>query len=196
MPTRGGPATQLAPGRLSIHATLLPFWLRCVQLYLHHLQETCGAGGLPSGVVRVLNSKACRGAIMFGDELGQEQVGRGKQDLLGTLPSMQWQLERSALRTTSSPDKCLEVSSFLSYPAALQCQVLLGSLAETQLCFSCAHGRPTTAPIVDLRRLRQALELRAAAQLQEPAKENDDSDGMRGRVALSGLKAKLQQLVG
>lgn len=45
-----------------------------MQLYLHQLHDTCGSGGLPAGVVRVLNSKACRGAIMFGDALEQEEV--------------------------------------------------------------------------------------------------------------------------
>ena len=46
-----------------------------LQLYLHHLDSTCGAGGLPAGVVRVLNSKACRSAVMFGDSLEEGQVG-------------------------------------------------------------------------------------------------------------------------
>lgn len=45
-----------------------------LQLYLHHLQDTCGSGGLPAAVIRVLNSKACRGAIMFGDRLSQAEV--------------------------------------------------------------------------------------------------------------------------
>ena len=53
---------------------LLPS-LSSLQLYLHHLDSTCGAGGLPAGVVRVLNSKACRSAVMFGDRLEQGQVG-------------------------------------------------------------------------------------------------------------------------
>lgn len=46
-----------------------------LKLYLHHLADTCGGGGLPAAVVRTLNSKACRGAIMFGDALEQAQVG-------------------------------------------------------------------------------------------------------------------------
>lgn len=45
-----------------------------MQLFLHHLEDTCGAGGVPAGVVRVLNSKACRSSIMFGDELMPAQV--------------------------------------------------------------------------------------------------------------------------
>lgn len=79
---------------------------------------------------------------------------------------------------------------------ALQCQALVGSLAATQLCFSCAHGRPTTAPVVDLRLLRRALQLRAAAQLRSDGAKEEGDGGTPGRVALSGLKAKLQQLVG
>lgn len=48
-----------------------------LKLYLHHLGDTSGGGGLPAAVVRTLNSKACRGAIMFGDLLDPAQVGVG-----------------------------------------------------------------------------------------------------------------------
>ena len=63
---------------------------------------------MPPAVTRTLNSKACRGAIMFGDRL---------------LPS--------------------------------ECGRLLRALGRTQLCFSCAHGRPTMAPLGDVGAIRR-----------------------------------------
>lgn len=81
----------------------------------------------------------------------------------------------------------------------MQSQELLDRLKQTQLCFSCAHGRPTTVPLVDLRLLAHALRLRAEAQLA-----GVDGGGMAGSTAaagasgeqgLAGLKAKLQRLV-
>jgi DNA mismatch repair ATPase MutL len=44
-----------------------------LKLYLHQLQATCGTNALPPVAVRVLNSKACRSAIMFGDTLDEEE---------------------------------------------------------------------------------------------------------------------------
>ena len=35
------------------------------------------------------------------------------------------------------------------------CCILVQRLQETQLCFSCAHGRPTMAPLADLSALRR-----------------------------------------
>ncbi|KAF8405555.1 hypothetical protein HHK36_010462 [Tetracentron sinense] len=67
------------------------------------LAETDGSSTMPPSVIRVLNFKACRGAIMFGDSL---------------LPS--------------------------------ECSLILEELKQTSLCFQCAHGRPTTAPLVNL----------------------------------------------
>ncbi|WIA13629.1 hypothetical protein OEZ85_007193 [Tetradesmus obliquus] len=75
-----------------------------LQLYLHQLLETGGlASQPPPGVVRVLKSKACRSAIMFGKLLSRQQ-----------------------------------------------CVDLVQQLGQTELCFCCAHGRPTTVPLVDL----------------------------------------------
>lgn len=54
------------------------------QLYLHQLEQTCGAAGLPSAVVRVLNSKACRTAIMFGHTLLPAQCQGLAESLAGT----------------------------------------------------------------------------------------------------------------
>ncbi|KAH7623964.1 hypothetical protein Ndes2526B_g01218 [Nannochloris sp. 'desiccata'] len=103
-----------------------------MRIYLHDLASTHGGAGPPSGVVRVLNSKACRTAIMFGDEL---------------LPA--------------------------------QCQDLVDELQHTQLCFICAHGRPTTVPVVDL-----VAVSKATAVIQAAKKTS-------GGSKLAGLKDKL-----
>ena len=85
-------------------------------------------------------------------------------------------------------------------PAHLQCQQLLERLMQTQLCFSCAHGRPTTAPVVDMQLLRRAVHLRADAQL--PSARADDragpagAGGMGAELALAGLKSKLLLALG
>ncbi|KAL9241515.1 hypothetical protein vseg_015621 [Gypsophila vaccaria] len=71
--------------------------------YLEQLADTDGSSTIPPSVVRVLNNKACRGAIMFGDKL---------------LPS--------------------------------ECALIVEELKRTSLCFQCAHGRPTTVPLVNL----------------------------------------------
>ncbi|KAG8497672.1 hypothetical protein CXB51_008920 [Gossypium anomalum] len=74
--------------------------------FLHQLADTDGSSTMPPSVSRILNSKACRGAIMFGDSL---------------LPS--------------------------------ECSLIVEELKQTSLCFQCAHGRPTTAPLVNLEAL-------------------------------------------
>lgn len=73
-------------------------------------------------------------------------------------------------------------------------------LARTQLCFSCAHGRPTTMAAVDLQLLDAALQLRAQARLVRAA--CDDGGGEEGPAAaageqqgLAGLRARLQRFV-
>ncbi|KAL4853064.1 Proteasome subunit alpha type-2 [Chlorella vulgaris] len=115
-------------------------------LYLHQLHDTFGSGALPPAVVRVLNSKACRSAIMFGDRLQRTQ-----------------------------------------------CQELLVDLAQSQLCFSCAHGRPTAAPLVDLQLLRRALHLRRAALLDTDAAAPGTSSA--GAPGLLALKSRLLRML-
>ncbi|KAJ0967778.1 hypothetical protein J5N97_024695 [Dioscorea zingiberensis] len=80
--------------------------------YLEQLAETDGSSTLPPAVVRILNFKACRGAIMFGDSL---------------LPS--------------------------------ESSLIVEELKETSLCFQCAHGRPTTAPLLNMVSLHEQLAL-------------------------------------
>lgn len=78
--------------------------------FIQQLDETDGSSGIPPAVLRILNFKACRGAIMFGDPL---------------LPS--------------------------------ECCLIIEELKETSLCFQCAHGRPTTVPIVNVASLHDEL---------------------------------------
>ncbi|VFQ70130.1 unnamed protein product [Cuscuta campestris] len=78
--------------------------------FLQQLSDTDGSSTVPPSVLRVLNNKACRGAIMFGDTL---------------LPS--------------------------------ECSLIVDELKQTSLCFQCAHGRPTTVPLVDLDALSEQI---------------------------------------
>ncbi|KAG8057679.1 hypothetical protein GUJ93_ZPchr0002g25748 [Zizania palustris] len=79
--------------------------------FIQQLDETDGSSAVPPAVIRILNFKACRGAIMFGDPL---------------LPS--------------------------------ECSLIIEELKATSLCFQCAHGRPTTVPIVNIASLREEVE--------------------------------------
>ncbi|KAL7192834.1 hypothetical protein ACSBR2_024616 [Camellia fascicularis] len=78
--------------------------------FLQQLADTDGSSTIPPSVHRVLNSKACRGAIMFGDTL---------------LPS--------------------------------ECSLIVEELKQTSLCFQCAHGRPTTVPLLNLEALHKQI---------------------------------------
>ncbi|XP_043810058.1 DNA mismatch repair protein MLH3 isoform X3 [Manihot esculenta] len=78
--------------------------------FLQQLADTDGSSTMPPAVRRILNFKACRGAIMFGDSL---------------LPS--------------------------------ECALIVEELKQTSLCFQCAHGRPTTAPLVNLEELHKQI---------------------------------------
>jgi len=78
--------------------------------FIQQLDETDGSSAMPPAVLRILNFKACRGAIMFGDPL---------------LPS--------------------------------ECCLIIEELKATSLCFQCAHGRPTTVPIVNVASLHGEL---------------------------------------
>ncbi|XP_062102778.1 DNA mismatch repair protein MLH3 isoform X2 [Humulus lupulus] len=91
--------------------------------FLQQLADTDGSSTIPPSVLRVLNSKACRGAIMFGDALLHSE-----------------------------------------------CSLLIEELKYTSLCFQCAHGRPTTAPLVNLEVLHK--------QIAKTALLTDDSNGL------------------
>ena len=109
-----------------------------LQVYLHQLADTHGSAVLPPAVIRILNAKACRSAIMFGDPL---------------LPS--------------------------------ECAELVSALKATQLCFSCAHGRPTMAPLVNLQALRNQISMRGTSALDARSFTSD-------RL---GLQDRLHQLL-
>ncbi|GKV30207.1 hypothetical protein SLEP1_g39048 [Rubroshorea leprosula] len=78
--------------------------------FLQQLADTDGSSTMPPSILRVLNFKACRGAIMFGDSL---------------LPS--------------------------------ECSLIIQELKQTSLCFQCAHGRPTTVPLLNLEELHKQM---------------------------------------
>lgn len=78
--------------------------------FLEQLADTDGSSTIPPAILRILNYKACRGAIMFGDKL---------------LPS--------------------------------ECNLIVEELKHTSLCFQCAHGRPTTVPLVNLEALHKSI---------------------------------------
>ncbi|XP_023634478.1 DNA mismatch repair protein MLH3 [Capsella rubella] len=86
--------------------------------FLQQLADTDGSSTIPPSVLRILNSKACRGAIMFGDSL---------------LPS--------------------------------ECSLIMEGLKQTSLCFQCAHGRPTTVPLVNLKALHKQITKLGSKQL-------------------------------
>ncbi|XP_054825799.1 DNA mismatch repair protein MLH3 [Prosopis cineraria] len=96
--------------------------------FLQQLADTDGSSTVPPSVVRVLNLKACRGAIMFGDSL---------------LPS--------------------------------ECSLIVEELKQTSLCFQCAHGRPTTVPLVNL----EALHTQIAKLGPMIGCSNDEWHGLR-----------------
>jgi hypothetical protein len=108
----------------------------------------------------MLKSKACRSAIMFGDELSEQQ-----------------------------------------------CVQLVQQLQATQLCFQCAHGRPTMAPVVDLKALSAAASSRhghrkelAAAAVAAASKKRAGSSGTAAgggsgkvrRLTVEGLRAAMK----
>ncbi|XP_058777682.1 DNA mismatch repair protein MLH3 isoform X1 [Vicia villosa] len=110
--------------------------------FLQQLAETDGSSTMPPSVVRLLNSKACRGAIMFGDSL---------------LPS--------------------------------ECSLLVEELKHTSLCFQCAHGRPTTVPLVNLEALHDQI---AQFGLMNEGSSNDKWHGLqRHKVCLERAVQRL-----
>jgi DNA mismatch repair protein MLH3 len=38
-----------------------------------------------------------------------------------------------------------------------ECSLIIDGLKQTSLCFQCAHGRPTTVPLVDLKALHKQI---------------------------------------
>uniref|UniRef100_A0ACD5YCS6 Uncharacterized protein n=1 Tax=Avena sativa TaxID=4498 RepID=A0ACD5YCS6_AVESA len=114
--------------------------------FIQQLDETDGSSAIPPAVLRILNFKACRGAIMFGDPL---------------LPS--------------------------------ECCLIIEELKATSLCFQCAHGRPTTVPIVNVSSLRDEI-----ARLGMLSGRSDADESWHGLThhgpSLERAKTRLKQL--
>ena len=103
------------------------------------LVDAHGAAKVPQAVMRVLASKACRSAIMFGDRLSVKEA----EELV----------------------------------ACLQC---------TALWSSCAHGRPTIAPLAHLPTVHRLVQLRGTVPIEKyPSK-----------MPLRALKEKLMAYTG
>jgi DNA mismatch repair protein MLH3 len=85
----------------------------------------------PPVLIELLNSKACRGAIMFND--GEPSL----LPLVRTLTGMMNLLRVCPIRP-------------LTELSAAQAESLLAKLAETIYPFQCAHGRPSVVPVVNL----------------------------------------------
>jgi hypothetical protein len=99
---------------------------------------------LPQSVQSILQSVACRSAIMFGDCLVQHQM----------------------------------------------CE-MLNSLMEARSPFQCAHGRPTTAPLVDIDTLQEGSYVRQkAARTKAASIQNANIQNLGLR---SSVKERLQQ---
>ncbi|KAE8781957.1 mutL-like protein 3 [Hordeum vulgare] len=114
--------------------------------FIQQLDESDGSSSIPAAVLRILNYKACRGAIMFGDAL---------------LPS--------------------------------ECSLIIEELKATSLCFQCAHGRPTTVPIVNVASLRRQL-----ARLGSPSGRSEAEEPWHGlsqhEASLERARTRLRQL--
>ncbi|VAI20910.1 unnamed protein product [Triticum turgidum subsp. durum] len=114
--------------------------------FIQQLDESDGSSSIPAAVLRILNYKACRGAIMFGDPL---------------LPS--------------------------------ECSLIIEELKATSLCFQCAHGRPTTVPIVNVASLRRHL-----ARLGAPSGRSEAEEPWHGlsqhEASLERARTRLRQL--
>jgi hypothetical protein len=77
-----------------------------------------------------------------------------------------------------------------------QCEQLVQQLRRTQLCFCCAHGRPTTAPVADVAAVLQAaaaggVQFTAAAAAAGLSTEYRPQQAGPGRLSVQ----RLQQLV-
>eukprot|EP00890_Picochlorum_soloecismus_P005642 jgi/Picsp_1/6079/NSC_03433-R1_dna mismatch repair protein len=94
-----------------------------LKLYIHQLDETAGCRLLPPGVHRLLASKACRSAIMFGDPLTKEQ----SRDLVKSLASTNLFFECAHGRPTVIP------------------LIDLARLDATRLPQSCVSGDPSSS---------------------------------------------------
>ena len=90
-----------------------------------------------------------------------------------------------AVIRTLSAKACRSAIMFGDPLLPTECAQLVSSLKATQLCFSCAHGRPTMAPLVDLQALHNQVAIKGSASLCIRVRGDDDI----------GLKQKLRRLL-
>lgn len=115
------------------------------------------------------------------------------------------------LRTLKSK-ACRGAIMFGARLEGCECEALVEQLQATQLCFCCAHGRPTMAPVVDLaalaaavtgRQLQEAAAAAVAATATGPAAQQEGGSGGAGqaeervpggsgRLTAQGLRALLR----
>ena len=91
----------------------------------------------PPVLVELMNSLACRGAVMFNDGEFLISIREGGAGPLCRVADCWWMTGLSRR----------------------QCEALLRKLAQTQFPFQCAHGRPTLQPVVNLPGRRKAGEV-------------------------------------
>ena len=71
-----------------------------------------------------------------------------------------------------------------------ECSLIIEELKATSLCFQCAHGRPTTVPIVNVASLRRQL-----ARLGAPSKAEEPWHGLsQHEASLEHARTRLRQL--
>lgn len=89
--------------------------------------------------------------------------------------------------SSAAPPAVLRILSFKACRGAImfgdlllpsECALLVDELKKTSLCFQCAHGRPTTVPLVNLKALHRELEKIGNSErvLQQSEITNGDGD--------------------
>lgn len=91
-----------------------------------------------------------------------------------------------AVTRTLNAKACRSAVMFGDPLLLTECAQLLSALKATQLCFSCAHGRPTLIPLVHVQKLREQLLQKTASKLARPHLSSDTA----------GLKQRLTSLLG
>ncbi|KAK9164907.1 hypothetical protein Scep_000098 [Stephania cephalantha] len=106
--------------------------------FLEQLAETDGSSNMPPSVLRVLNFKSCRGRL--------KSLSASLDIVLAYIPAHPCFYFR-ALGAIMFGDALL--------PS--ECSLIIEELKKTSLCFQCAHGRPTTVPLVNLGALHKQI---------------------------------------
>lgn len=69
----------------------------------------------------------------------------------------------------------------------LECALIVEELKQTSLCFQCAHGRPTTVPLVNLEALhKQIAQLNNSSELWHGLHRGEISLERASRRLLTG----------